>query len=228
MVGASVWELRRGDVDDALACAVGDQMHETEQILAGIPKAHTAPDAGFIVGGRTAHVERHHALILVPDVDHAVDLLVGGLNDIAAKQVSPVVVQLRKRPVDSGVSVVLCDHRVGGLLVHDVRRLKFLPDRIFQITQQEYIRRFFPGSERDVDLVCGDRRPAACHRIGTSAGQHRLGLVGAVVSADKAVADRVKTVDVCVHGIDCVVVSALAVLCLVVDRGADDLDFAGA
>ncbi len=228
MVGASVLELRRGDVDDAFARAVRDQVHETEQILAGIPKAHAAANAGLIVGGRAAHVERHHALVLIPDIDHSVDLLVGGFDDIAAKQVFPVVIQLRKCPLDSGVGVVLCDHRVRRFLVHHVRCLEFLLDRVLQIAQKKYIRFLLAGRECDVDLVRGDRGPAACHRVCTFAGQNSLRLVRAVVSADKVVADRVKAVNVRVYRIDCIVVSALAVLCLVVDGRADHFHFAGA
>ena len=34
-----------GDVDDALARALGDQVHEAEQILVGVAEAHAAADA---------------------------------------------------------------------------------------------------------------------------------------------------------------------------------------
>ena len=65
-------------------------MYEAKQVLAGIAKSHSAPNAGFVVGGRAAHVECHHTLILVPDIDHSVHLVVGGRHDIAAEQVVPV------------------------------------------------------------------------------------------------------------------------------------------
>ncbi len=90
MVGAAVLKLCGGDINDALPCAVWNQMHEAEQILAGITKSHPAPDAGLVVGGRAAHVKCHHALILVPDIDHTVYLVIGGFHDIAAEQIVPV------------------------------------------------------------------------------------------------------------------------------------------
>ena len=37
------------------------------------------PDSGFIIGSGTGHVERNHALVLVPDIDHAVEFLVRAL-----------------------------------------------------------------------------------------------------------------------------------------------------
>ena len=49
-------------------------MEEAEQILTGITEAHAAADTGFIVGSGTGHVEGNHALVLVPDIDHAVDV----------------------------------------------------------------------------------------------------------------------------------------------------------
>ena len=56
--------------------AVRDQMDETEQVLTGITEAHAAADSGFIIGSGTGHVEGNHALVLVPDIDHAVEFLV--------------------------------------------------------------------------------------------------------------------------------------------------------
>ncbi len=55
-------------------------MHEAEQVLAGIPKSHAAPDTGLKVGCGTAHVKGYHTLVLVPDIYHAVQLFLGRGN----------------------------------------------------------------------------------------------------------------------------------------------------
>ena len=77
MISTSVLELGRSDIDDSFSCPVRDQMHETEQILAGITEAHSTADSGFIIGSRTGHIEGYHTLILVPDIYHTVNLIVG-------------------------------------------------------------------------------------------------------------------------------------------------------
>ena len=73
MVGAAVGELCRGDVDDPFAGTLRDQMHKAQEILAGIAESHAAADAGLIVGSASRHIESYHALVLIPDVDHAVN-----------------------------------------------------------------------------------------------------------------------------------------------------------
>ena len=91
MVSTSVLKLCGGDIEDTLSCAIRDQMNETEQILTGITESHAASDAGFIIGSGTAHVEGNHTLILVPDVYHAVKLLLGGRNGEVGEQFVPVI-----------------------------------------------------------------------------------------------------------------------------------------
>ncbi len=92
VVRASVLELRRGNINNAFPCALGNQMHETEQVLTGIPKSHSAPDTGLIVGSGAAHVEGDHALVLVPDIDHSVYVFVRRFNSITAKKIFPVII----------------------------------------------------------------------------------------------------------------------------------------
>ena len=74
MVGRSVGELRGRYVQDSLSCAGGDHVHEAQKVLCRVPEAHAASHAAFVVACAAAHVERDHALVLVPDVDHAVEL----------------------------------------------------------------------------------------------------------------------------------------------------------
>ena len=55
-----------------------DHVDEAEQVLVRVAEAHPAPDPGLEHRGRARQVERHHALVRVPGVDHAVDVLVAG------------------------------------------------------------------------------------------------------------------------------------------------------
>lgn len=72
MVRAAVFKLGCGDVQDPLLCPVRDQVDEAQEILAGITESHAAPGSGLKIGGGAGHVEGHHALILIPDIYHAV------------------------------------------------------------------------------------------------------------------------------------------------------------
>ena len=94
MVASTVGELCRGDVDDALTCSAGNLMDESHQVLIGVAEAHTSSDAALEETGRTREVERYHTLVLVPNVHHAVELLVSTLHAVTVKQVIPVSIEL--------------------------------------------------------------------------------------------------------------------------------------
>ena len=72
VVAATVRELGAGDIDDALAGTGRYLMNETYEVLVGIAEAHASTDAALEETCRTRHTEGDHALILVPDVHHAV------------------------------------------------------------------------------------------------------------------------------------------------------------
>ena len=72
VIAAAVWELGAGDIDDALAGTGRYLMNETYEVLVGIAEAHASTDAALEETCRTRHAEGNHALILVPDVHHAV------------------------------------------------------------------------------------------------------------------------------------------------------------
>ena len=55
-------------------------MHEADEVLVRIAEAHTTADTALEEGSRTGHVECNHALVLVPDVDHTVELLLRTLH----------------------------------------------------------------------------------------------------------------------------------------------------
>ena len=93
VIRAAGLELRGRQVEDAFARARGNHVDEAEQILVGIAEAQAAADARFVKRGRARHVERGHALVGVPDVDHPVGVDVGRLDLIDAEQVVPILAQ---------------------------------------------------------------------------------------------------------------------------------------
>ena len=76
VVGAAVGQLRRGDVEDPRPRPLRDHVDQPEQVLVRVAEAHAPPDAGFEHRRRARQVERRHALVGVPGVDHPVDVLV--------------------------------------------------------------------------------------------------------------------------------------------------------
>ena len=123
VIGAAVGELGGGNVQDAFPRPLGDHVDEAQQVLTGVTEAHAPAHAAFEVAGGTAHVEGDHALVLVPDVYHAVQLLVAGGHLIAVQQPAPMVPQGGKRPVKGCVGAVALHHGVGLFLVDDAGAL---------------------------------------------------------------------------------------------------------
>ena len=121
VVRAAVLELSGRDVDDALARALGNQVHKAKQVLVGVAEAHAAADPGLEVRGRTRHVVGHHALVLVPDVDHPVELVVGRVHRVRAQQVVPIGVELGELRVGCLVGGEVCEQGFSPRLVDDAR-----------------------------------------------------------------------------------------------------------
>ena len=89
VIGAPVRKLRRGYIENALTGAARYHMDKAEEILTGVPKAHAAPHAALVVARGAAHIERDHALVLVPDVHHPVKLPAARLYTEAAEKLLP-------------------------------------------------------------------------------------------------------------------------------------------
>ena len=82
VVGGAIFKLSRGDVDNTLTGALGRLVHKADEILVGIAETHTAANAGFKEGGGAAHVKGDHTLVLVPDIHHAIQALITGINGV--------------------------------------------------------------------------------------------------------------------------------------------------
>ena len=94
MISRAILKLCGCNVEYSLSCSVRNQMHEAQQILTGIPKAHASSDAWFKIRSRAAHVKCHHALILMPYIYHAVKLFLRWRDTKVTKQLIPVSLKL--------------------------------------------------------------------------------------------------------------------------------------
>ena len=90
VVATAVGKLRGGYIDDALAGTLGNLMNEAHEVLVGVAEAHAAADAALEERRRTREAEGNHALVLIPDVDHAVEALVAAAHGEAVEQIVPV------------------------------------------------------------------------------------------------------------------------------------------
>ena len=80
MVAASVRELCRCYVNDALARPFRDLMHESHKVLIRVAEAHSTADSALEERSRTGHIECDHTLVLVPYIHHPVELLLRTLH----------------------------------------------------------------------------------------------------------------------------------------------------
>ena len=119
VVASSVGELRGGYVDDSFAGSFRYLMHEAHEVLVGVAETHSTTDAALEERGGTGHVEGNHALILVPDVHHAIQLFFVGLHDVDVQQAVPVGFQFGKGSIYFGGSVEGRNHRLSLYLIYN-------------------------------------------------------------------------------------------------------------
>ena len=220
MVGAAVLKLGGGDIQNALPGAGGDDVHKAQQILTAVPEAHAASGTAFKVAGRAAHVKGDHALVLVPDVDHAVQLFLAGVQMVGGQQLLPVGAQGGAGGIDLCIRSVALHHGMGAGLVDDARCNELFLLRVLNVAQTEQDAAALAGGEGQVDVQCTHRCPAVGNAAGAVPGADGLRVCRAAVHAAEGIPGGVKAVHRAVcpeHG---VVVAALAVLGLVVDDAA--------
>ena len=75
-------------------------MYEADEVLVAVAEAHAPAYAALEEGCRAREVEGDHALVLVPDVDHAVEAFVACLGGIAVEQVVPELAEFVEGLVD--------------------------------------------------------------------------------------------------------------------------------
>ena len=186
-------------------------MHEAVQILAGVPEAHTPAGAGLIIGCGAAHIECDHALVLVPDVHHAAELFVVGLQAVIAQQFVPVGSQLREGSIHGGGVGEFTADPVGGILTDDAGGKELLISGILAVAQGEDGPMAFAGGQGDLQMVAADGIPAGDSGEGAPLLPDQLGIAPVAHVAQEGVAVRVPAGGGDVDPVEGIVVPALPV-----------------
>ena len=227
VIASAVFQLCGSQIDQTLSCSVRNLVYEAQQVLVGVTEAHTTTDTALEVRSGTRHVKGNHALILVPDVDHTVHLVIRSLDAVLGQQCIPHCLQFSQCSSNLFRCVVLFDHLVCTGLVHAAVCVPLLILRVFYVAQNEDQLLGLARSQGDFLIMGGDGRPAVCHGVGSLAGCNDLRILEAVVQTEEALTVGVVAVDGIIYSVECKVVAALLIFGLVENGGAFDLHFAG-
>ena len=228
MVSTSVFKLCRCDVDDSLSCTFRNKVNETEKILTGISESHSTADARFIIRSRTAHIKCYHTLILVPDVNHTVNSVIGWMNSVFGKKIIPICIKFGKCLVNVSICLIFGKESFSRLLVDYVRSFPLVINRVLYVCKNENKWLAFARIKLNVKLVACNRRPTACHWVGAGTASNGIRGVGAVIKSYKTVSCGIKSVNRCINRVNSVMITSLTVFCLVVDCRTVNLNLAGA
>ena len=217
MIAAAVRELGGSDVQDALARPLRDQVTDACEILVAVAEAHAPADAALKIAGTAAEEEGDHALVLVPDVDRAVQFRDCRSHGEAAEESVPESPELRKSSIHLQRTGKGLHHRPCRCLVDNGRRHELSLRRVLHIAQ--YKDKFLGGTGLQGDVEAGRRHraPAVRYRLARCPGQHLLRGIEAVIQPDKTFPIRIEAVKRPVGAIEGIMVSALAILGLMVD-----------
>ena len=227
MVGGAVGELGGRNIQQPLSCLFGDHVDKAQQILAGVPEAHAPAHAAFEVAGGTGHIKGDHALVLVPDVDHPVHLLVAGGGGVVGKELLPVLCQLGHGGIEPAGGIKFFHHGIGADLVDDAGCRELFLLGVLDVAQTQQNAAALPGLQGQVKLHGAHRSPAVGHGAGAAAVLHRLGQLGAAVYAHKGIPGGIKAIEGGIGPEDRIVVPALPVLGLVIDGPVGNLHLTG-
>ena len=96
-------------------------MYKAHEVLIRIAEAHATADTTLEERSRTREVEGYHTLVLVPDVNHAVELIVACAYIIYIKEGIPVLTEFSKGLIDLLGGVELGNEGVCLVLIDDLR-----------------------------------------------------------------------------------------------------------
>ena len=113
-------------------------MNETYEVLIRIAEAHATTYTTLEERSRAGEVEGHHTLVLVPDVNHAVELVVARAYIIYIKQSIPVLAEFTKCLVDFLGSIKLGNECMCLVFIDDLRCGEFLILLILDIAEEEH------------------------------------------------------------------------------------------
>src|SRR3712207_2275411 len=110
-------------------------MHKAHEVLITIAESHATTYATLKETGRTAHAEGDHTLVLIPYIDHPIELFVRALYRINTQQTVPIGTQL----VESGVyflgRIKLSYQGMGLVFIDNLTIDKLIFLLVFHITQ---------------------------------------------------------------------------------------------
>jgi hypothetical protein len=223
----AVGELRGRQVAQALPSPVGRQVDHAEDVLVGVAVPEAAADARLVERGRPRQVQRGHALVRVPGVDHAADVRVVDRHLVGVEQARPVVFEPAQGRVDRGGVREPAGGLVVRLLIRHARPDELAALGILGVAEQKVKAAALAGREGKIDLERPDRRPAARQAARAPPGRDGRRTVEPFVHAHEGVARRVEAGHGHARSKVCKMVAALAVLGDVEDGAALDLDLAG-
>ena len=227
MVGTAVLKLGGSNVQNAFPCAGRDHVDEAQQILTGIPEPHAAADAALVIAGTAAHVEGDHALILVPQAHHPVQLFLAGGQLPAREQLLPVVGQCPAGGIHLCVGGIAGHHGLCPGFVDDAGSAEFFPDRVFNVAQPEDDALFLARCQCEMEMVGTHRSPAVGNAVRAVTGFDRFRCGGAAVHAAEGIPAGVEAGNGGVGPEHSVVIPALPVLCLMIDGTFHHFHLAG-
>jgi len=227
LITPSVGELGGGNVEDPLAGTRGYLVDEPDEVLVGISESHATANTRLEIGGRSREVERDHALVLVPDVDHPVEFFFTRGNMEHAQQLLPVGFQI-------GQGLVHLFRRVKGghddsglLLVDDLEGFPFFLFFVLSISQGENEITRFPRFQFHFQTMGCHWGPTVGHAHPRFAFDNRLRFIKTVVEPEETLPVGVITLHRCVDRIPGIMVAPFPVFGLMINDRSVDLYLSG-
>ena len=201
-------------------------MHEAHEVLIRVAEAHASAYAALEERCRAREVERYHTLVLVPDVHHAIELVVTRFYLIYIEQGIPVLAEFGESLVHLLGGIELGDEGVSLLLIDDLWGRELLLLFVFDIAKEEHEVARLARLEGDLDIVGGDGAPAVGMTVAGLALHDCLRIGKFVVETYESLAIGIEALYLSVYMIEGIVIAALAIFGLMIDGRALNLNFA--
>ena len=223
VISASVLELGIGNINDTLSRPLRDQVDKTKEVLAGIAESHSPSQSALIIAGAAAHAEGDHALVLVPDIDHAVEFVVTAVNLEVRQKGIPVFGQCGQCFIHLGIRLKALQKAVRRCFIDDAGRLKLLLHGIFAESKHKDHGCGLSRAKPDGQVMAAHGSPPVRDAVAALSFHNSLGRGCASVKAYEIVPAGIKSHKIPVDRKDSIVIPSLPVFRLVIDPAAADL-----